>query len=132
MQQASKHYQTETSEVWIDEEGIMHVVFDKGADLNLARMEEAFKVYREELGLGPGKKKITQVLSGGPVTVSKEARDLAGKNGKNYFIAAAMVTSSRLMRLIVNSFNAIQKPGVPFKLFEKEEEAIAWLRTFKT
>jgi len=131
MVDTSKHYRTEASEIWLDDEGIMHVVFDKGAELTLALMEDAFRIYREELGLGPGKKKITQVLSGGPVNIKKEARDYAGRMGKDYFVAAAMVTESPLMRLIVNTFNAIQKPGVPFKLFASEEEAIAWLRTIK-
>ncbi len=131
MTKGSTHYRTGVSEVWIDNEDIMRVVFDKGGDLNLARMEEAFMLYRNELGVGPGKRKIRQLLSGGPVTVSKEARDLAGRNARDYFIAAAMVTNSRLMRLVVNSFNTIQKPGVPFKLFSTEEEALAWLGTFK-
>jgi len=128
----SKHYRTRASEIWIDDEGIMHVVFNKGAVLDLSIMEETFTLYRDELGLGPDKKKITQMLSGGPITINKAARDLAGKIGADYFIAAAMITDSPLMRFIVNTFNVIQKPGVPFKLFATEEEAMTWLRTFKT
>lgn len=124
------HYKTKASEIWIDKEDIMHVVFAKGAELTVDAIEESFALYRE-LGLGPGGKKIRQLLSGGPVTAGKEARDLTARYGVHYFTAAAMVTNSRLMRLVVNSFNAIQKPGVPFKLFPTEEEALSWLRTVR-
>src|SRR5688572_25490326 len=90
-----KHHRTSASEVWVDEEGIMHVLFDKGIELKLADMEEAYALFRQ-LGVGPGQKKSRQLLSGGPFTISKEARGYAGKSGTDYFHAAAMVTDSAL------------------------------------
>jgi hypothetical protein len=107
----------------------MHVVFSKNATLTLQEMEEAYQIFRD-LGFGPGKKKSRQLLSGGPIIISKEARNYAGKNGTDFFTAAAMVTDSVFMRYMINLFNAIQKHNVPFKLFATEQEAISWLRTF--
>lgn len=126
----SQHHHTRVSEIWIDAENIMHVVFATGVTINLQDMEEAYKIFRE-LGLGPGGRKGRQLLSGGHFTLTKEAREYAGKSGKDYFIAAAMVTESTLMRLVINTFNALTRHDVPFKLFAAEEEALVWLRTFK-
>ena len=126
---SEKHFFTRVSEIWIDKEGIMHVEFSKGVTLNLPDMEEAYKLF-EELGFGPGKKKSRQLLSGGPYTISKEARDYAGKNGTDFFIAVAVVSNSPLMKFVFNLFNALLKHDVPFKFFSSEKEALAWLRTF--
>jgi hypothetical protein len=125
----SKHFFTTVSEIWIDQDGIMHVVFSRGVELSLADMKEAYAVF-EALGFGPGKKKSRQLLCGGPFTISKQARDYAGKSGTDFFVAAAMVTSSPLMRFVINIFNSLQKHNVPFKMFAREEDALAWLRKY--
>lgn len=122
-------YQTSVSEVCIDSEGIMHIVFHENVEITLADMEEAYSLFRK-LGIGPGQGKSKQLLSGGPFTLSKEARDFAGKNATEYFIAAAMVTKSVLTRFVINVFNALQKHDVPFKIFSNEEDAVNWLKTF--
>lgn len=125
----SQRYRTSLSEIWIDEENIMRVEFSKHVTLKLSDMEEAYKIFGD-LGFGPGKNKSRQLLSGGPIIISKEARDYAGKNGTDFFIAAAMVTDSIFMRYMINLFNAVQKHDVPFKVFATENQAIVWLRTF--
>ncbi len=127
----NQHHHTRVSEIWLDEENIMHVVFAKGVTINLQDMEEAYKIFRE-LGIGPGLGKGRQLLSGGHFTLTKEARAFAGGNAEDYFLAAAMVTESTLVRLVINTFNALTRHKVPFKLFAKEEEALTWLRTFST
>ncbi|HLG02115.1 MAG TPA: hypothetical protein VI731_00880 [Bacteroidia bacterium] len=120
---------TRVSEIWMDQEGIMHILFFKGFELSLADMEEAHRLFGE-LGYGPGKNKSRQLLTGGPFTISKEAREYAGKNGKDYFYAAAMVSNSFLMRSVITIFNALQKHDVPFRIFASEAEAIGWLKTY--
>lgn len=124
-----KHYYTKVSKIWIDDENIMHVVFDKNVTITLQEMQEAYKIFAH-LGFGPGKNKSRQLLSGGPIVINKDARDFAGKSGTDFFIAAAMVTDSFFTRFVINLFNSTQKHNVPFKLFATEEEAITWLRTF--
>jgi hypothetical protein len=126
----SKHYHTRISEIWIDDENIMRIVFDK--DVNIARkdMADAFDLYHNDMGLGPGKKKIRQMLSGGPFALTKEAREVAEQKGRDFITAAAMVTDSTLTRVVINTFNAVAKHDVPFKLFSTEEEALTWLKKF--
>lgn len=126
----SKHYNTRVSEIWIDREEIMHVVFARGVELQLEDMEEAYTIFRE-LGIGPGKRKSLQLLSGGPFNISKKAKDYAGSNGTEYFIAAALVTQNTAMRYVINLFNLVIKHNVPFSVFSTEEDAIMWLNTFR-
>lgn len=125
----SDHYRTSVSEIWIDKENIMHVVFSKGVELHLSDMEEAYALF-EKLGVGPGQRKSKQLLSGGPFTISKQAREYAGKSGTDFFIAAALVSDSVFMRFVINLFNSLQKHNVPFKVFATEEDALNWLRRF--
>lgn len=129
MYEKGKHYQTGASEIWIDDEGIMRIIFAKNITLTLPDMQEAYALF-DEFGFGHGRKKSRQLLTGGPFTVSREAREFAGKNGSDYFHAAAMVTGNVLMRYVINLFNALVKHDVPFKIFSNEEEALEWLRTF--
>ena len=126
----SKHFFTGVSEIWVDEEGIMRIVFSKGIELKLADMEEAYAIFNQ-LGIGPGQNKSLQLLSGGPFNISKQARDYAGRNATDFFIAAALVTNSVLTRYVINIFNSLKKHDVPFRVFATEEEAINWLRTYK-
>lgn len=129
-QRMSKHYHTRISEIWIDDENIMRIVFDKDVTIARKDMADAFDMYQNDMGLGPGKKKIRQMLSGGPFALTKEAREVAGKKGRDYIIAAPMITDSTLTRVVINTFNAVIRHDVPFKLFSTEEEALSWLRTF--
>jgi hypothetical protein len=129
VKEQNKKHKTKVSEIWIDDEGIMHVEFARGVELSLEDMEEGYAIFRE-LGVGPGMRKSRQLLSGGPFTISREAREFAGRSGKDYFVAAAMISDSIVMRFVIHIFNTLQKHDVPFRMFSNEEEAVAWLRTF--
>ncbi|MCA9581614.1 MAG: STAS/SEC14 domain-containing protein [Myxococcales bacterium] len=45
--------------------------------------------------------------------------------------ATAMVVGSRLSRLIVRIFVAVDRPAVPTRVFESTDDALAWLKTFQ-
>jgi hypothetical protein len=122
---------TEVLDIWVDDEGILCVHAKDDAQLTFEHIVEAFEKY-SELGFGPGKKKALELLTGKSLhTMPREGRAYAAEKGKDYFIASALVSGSPMMRYIVNFFNAVYKPGVPFKLFATEEEAKKWLRTFE-
>src|SRR6185369_10694047 len=100
-----KQYHTRISEIRIDDENIMRIVFDKDVTIARKDMADAFDLYQNDFGLGPGKKKIKQMLSGGPVALTREAREVAAERGRDYIIAAAMITDSTLTRAVINTFN---------------------------
>lgn len=64
-------------------------------------------------------------------SITPEARSYAAAMGKDYFIAAAIISDSLAVRIVMNFFNAFYKPTVPLKMFATEEAARKWLRTFK-
>jgi hypothetical protein len=128
MLQAEK-IRTKKNVIWIDEEGILRVAPNEGAELDLEEAMACFDVYRQ---LGCRENKVLQLMDGrGGLSATPEARDYAAEHGKEYFIASAIVSSSLPVRIIVNFFNAFYKHEVPFKMFSTEEEALRWLRKFK-
>lgn len=72
------------------------------------------------------------VLSEG-VTLSKEAREFGSTEAANrYICASAVVINSLPHRIVGNFIVKVQKPVIPFKLFNDQDQAIKWLRTFDT
>jgi hypothetical protein len=62
------------------------------------------------------------------VTITKEARENAIKlEEKSPSYASAAIANSLPYRLIANFYLKFNKPGIPFRLFRKEEEALEWL-----
>jgi len=64
-------------------------------------------------------------------SVSRQAREyLASDEAIAGLLAVALLVGSPVTRTIGAFFLAIQKPGVPARLFTDEGGAIAWLRGF--
>ena len=69
-------------------------------------------------------------LVGDNVTITKEARDNAVKiEDESMLAASAVVVDSLPYKLIANFYLKFNKPKRPYKVFSKEEEAVAWLQT---
>ncbi|HLG02458.1 MAG TPA: hypothetical protein VI731_02615 [Bacteroidia bacterium] len=121
---------TGKSTIWLDHEGILHLVLEEGAEIDLEECERCFKIYRE---LGCEENKVPQLIDGrSAFNITSAARDYAAEQGKKVFIASAIISDSLPTRMLVNFFNAFYpKKGVPFKMFSGENEAIAWLRTIR-
>lgn len=68
-----------------------------------------------------------------PFQVTSEARKLiAGKEFSETRIAAAFVVTSIANKITGNFFIKINKPYTPVRLFNSMDEAMQWLRSFKT
>lgn len=123
-----KKIKTKLNEIWIDDEGFLVLKPREGAELDLDEVKICFEVYKE-LGVGPHNK-VLELIDAPDGSFSSEARTYAAEIGNDYFIAAAIISKSLAVRLIVNFFNTFSKNAVPFKMFATEEEARKWLRTF--
>jgi len=121
---------TKLSEIWIDEDGFLVFKPDDGAEIDQEEVEACFKAY-DTLGIGPHNKVLELIDARGHSSLTPEARALAAKQGRNYFIASAIISESLSIRLIVNFFNKFYKQEVPFKMFANERSAREWLRTFR-
>lgn len=119
---------TKLNEIWIDEEGFLNLKPMEGAELDLNEVQVCFEVYRE-LGVGPHNK-VLQLIDARDGSMTSEARAYAAELGGDYFIAAAIISDSLAVRIVVNFFNTLYTNAVPFKMFATEEEARIWLRTF--
>lgn len=71
------------------------------------------------------------IVSGTHTLADKEAREFgAGKGGTKYAIAVAFVLTSLAQKILGNAYLKINKPIVPTALFDNEEKAVEWLKTF--
>lgn len=126
---SAKKIITPVNEIWIDEEGFLILKPIEGVEIDLEEAKACFDVY-EKLGIGP-QHKVLQLIDARDGSMTPEARTYAAEKGKNYFIAAAIISDSLAVRIVVNFFNSFYQQIVPFKMFPDEESAKKWLRTFK-
>lgn len=81
--------------------------------------------------LGDFKKFPILITAGKHSLADKEAREFgAGKEGTKYAIAVAFVIRSLAQKILGNAYIKINKPIVPTALFDNEEKALEWLKTF--
>ena len=124
-----KKIKTKYNEIWLDDEGILILKPAEGAELDLDEVKICFEAYKS-LGIGPHNK-VLELIDARDGSMTSEGRTYAAEVGKDYFIAAAIISDSLAVRLVVNFFNTFYKNTVPFKMFANEEDARKWLRTFK-
>lgn len=59
--------------------------------------------------------------------VNKEEQAYINKYFGDFATRAALITDSVVVRMLVNTYNAIFKPKVEIRLFNSEEGAVVWL-----
>jgi hypothetical protein len=118
------------SEIELKDNGILYLrVLEEYTELDIDDVKECFEVY-DRLGIRDNQ--VLQVIDvSAHFSMSKEGREYVAKIGHHYFKASALVSNSVAMRLVVNFFNAINKPKVPFKIFGTEEAALKWLEKYR-
>lgn len=126
---AIKKIKTNMNEIWIDDEGFLILKPKEGVELDLDEVKACFEAYKS-LGIGPHNK-VLEIIDARDGSMTTEARAFAAEVGNDYFIAAAIISDSLAVRMVVNFFNSFYKQKVPFKMFSSEEAARKWLRTFK-
>lgn len=126
----SEIIRTRTSEIWVDEDGILRVKVMEGAELTYEEVKKCFEVY-SELGYGKNDKALQIMDARANCTMNKEGRDYAAKVSSDFFIACAVITNNLPVKLIVNFFNSFYKTGVPMRIFSSEEKALEWLLKYK-
>lgn len=115
--------------MYIDEEGILHVIVREGVDIDI---EEAIENFETAKKLAGGVRRLKLVDARAYFSMTSSARDFAAsKETSEYNIARAVITNSLANRLLINFFIHFHKPQSPLKMFVSEAEALSWLREFK-
>jgi len=120
---------TKHNTIWIDEEGFLVVKADEKVELDINEIKACFEAYKQ-LGINP-QHKVLQILDVRDILIDSEARHYVAEVGKDYFLASAIISGSLAVRILANFFGPFTNNAVPYKMFPNEEEARAWLRTFK-
>ena len=116
------------STVSLRSDGIMHLDLHPKTELTLKDGWEIIKTIGE---IGGGKKFPNMLTAKGFLNVHKDARALSASEGGNEFtLADALVVNSTAIKLIANFYISFNKPVRPTKLFNSEQKAVEWLKTF--
>ncbi len=126
----SRPQQTETRTVTLSvrEDGIVHVLLKKNADITL---EDAMENHRATMQLVGDREHAVLVDSRPARSISREARTyFADREVRRKALAQAIVIDSGVSRVMGNFFLGLNRPPFPVKLFTAEEEAAQWLKGF--
>lgn len=119
-----------TATLYVDESGILWVRYQKDVDM---KPEDAKRHIEAVVQLCGGKKRPflidTRDARG---TYSLEAMRKLAKDPEIVRIrkAQAIIIDSLPNRLLANFYVKFHKPANPIKIFEKENEALQWLKQF--
>ncbi len=110
------------------EDGIVYICYKEGTVIDPALQLEMHDMF---LQLCDGKKPPFLFSAMDYVTVTKEGRENAKKMEPIFpGSAVAVLADSVAYRLIANFYLKVQRPKVPYRVFNNEELAVNWLKTF--
>ena len=113
---------------WMGADGIVRTKVKPQAEVTLKESLENSLVVND---LHTNKKFPLLIDSRLIKSISKEARDhFSIKNRSTNINSFAVIIESPLSRIIGNFFMGLNKPTVPAKLFNNEQDAITWLKQY--
>ncbi len=120
--------EVECYHTWMDEEGIVRTKVKLNAQITLDDAKENSNAVN---GFFLGKKFPILVDSRQIKSITREARHHFSAQGRDTKANAyAILINSDISRVVGNFFLGINKPAVPTKLFDNEEEAVEWLKQY--
>jgi hypothetical protein len=109
-------------------EGVVVVRYLDGAEITLElqkRLSEAFRTITKN------QKHAFLIESEGAFWVDSAARAYSREiEPSQPFIAVAVFAPSLGFKLMSDFYGRVFKPAIPYKVFRKRDEAIAWLKSF--
>jgi hypothetical protein len=109
-------------------QGLLVVHVNAHVDVGLEEVKMMVAAGNELTG---GKKAPLLMIIGEFGSFSKEAREFSANPEKeNIATAVAYVINSIGLKLIANFYIRVNKPPKPVKVFNNEEDAVNWLKSF--
>ena len=123
-----KQIELRASTLSLRSDGIMHIDIKPVDEFTREDVLEAVEALQK---IGNGQQFVNLITFKNFITVDKETRKLAAAEitGK-YTKARALVVNSTALKLVVNFFIAFNKPKKPTRMFDSEDKAVVWLKTF--
>lgn len=114
--------------IWMDEHGICHESYTKGARLTI---EDTLKE-KQIISEISGHKKVPILMDlNNVIHVPRECRKYyASKEGAKIIKVAALLVGTQMSRVLGNFFIGLNKPAMQVKLFTSEKEALKWLKEY--
>ena len=111
---------------WRGEDGIVRTKVKQGAEVGIAEAKENSVAVNS---YSVGREKFPLIIdSRGIKSMTRDARNQFSTKGRETFVTSfAIIIDSPLSRVIGNFFMGINKPAVPTRLFDNEDDAKAWL-----
>ena len=121
---------TETGTLFLDPDDIVHVTSFQGVEETLDQARASVNAIRQ---VSEGRR-LPLLLDMRPIKGQKrEVREYySSPEASASYKAVAILVGSPISKMIGNIFIGIGKLPVPTKLFSAEEEALAWLKEFRS
>ena len=122
-----KIYELGFARVWMDEDGIVRLVYSPGTHVTLKEAQEGGAAIIE---LCQGVKRPVFIDSRGLKNVDREARlySVSEEAATPWIIAMATLTSP-ITKVLGELFVKLNKPPYQIRFFTSEDAAFVWLRT---
>jgi len=118
---------TSVSDVWLDEEGILHEVAHERAHVTLATARREVAAMKRVAG---GGRYPILVDIRNSRSVTRDARQyLSGPEAAECVTAVALLTGSALTKIMGNFFIGFNRGTFPTRVFSDEGAALEWLRS---
>ena len=116
---------TGSARIALDSNGIVHVLYLEGSEIDVAHKKEHHAAFAEITG---GVKHPFLIKAEQDVSFTREARNYGSKMEPHQpFLAFALVATTAAYALMANFYFQFHKPAMPYKVFRHEEEAYKWL-----
>jgi len=125
----NNYIKSQYQQIWIENE-IIYNLYDSGLksiDINIAK-----HLVEDRLKISDKVRRPIFIDTSNVKSITREAEKyLATQNATKYLSAAAILTHSRVAKLLYRIYISLSRPKIPTKVFSDKEEALGWLEQHK-
>ena len=113
--------------MWLDEDGIMWLVYASGIEVTLKESKEVGSALNV---LSAGSRKPLLVDARSLKNINREARVYWESEGVTRTIKATATLSSPMVKMLGSLYTRLNRPPFEIRYFSSEAEALEWLKGF--
>lgn len=127
-QTMTRSIRTPLGDMWLDDDGVLWHRIDEIMNVT---PDDAQEVVRQVADLTGGRAVPAIIDIRGVAYAGHETRlTFAGSPDDSHELATALIVAPGSSKAMATVFTQVTKPDRPVQVFEAEEEAIAWVRSF--